>query len=158
MSIYLNCKSHINERGDCSVVALAYGMGISYDEAHRICKKHGRKDRSGFCLRSVFKVSRGSRQSRQFMGRRIGYHTNQHITLERFARLHPTGRYIIGISQHYCALIDGKVHNQHNKNVRIKYYFYISNPKNNASKPQYEVLDNSINICEETQCGKATGE
>lgn len=127
MNSYSKTGRYSFERKDCSVIALSYGIGIDYEKAHEICKKHGRKDNKGFCLRQVFRVSI-YKKSRQFMGRRISYFTNQHITLERFARLHPTGNYIICVSNHYCTLVEGKVLNQSNKNVRVKYYFRISKP------------------------------
>jgi len=88
MNSYSKTGRYSFEKKDCSVIALAYGMNIEYEQAHGICKKRGRKDNKGFCLKPVFKVGIG-KKSRQFMGRRISYHTNQHITLDRFTRLHP---------------------------------------------------------------------
>lgn len=116
---------HSFEKSDCSVIALSYALDIEYSVAHAICKKNGRIDNKGFNLRWVFNVNI-SKKSRQFMGRRIGYHTNKHITLQRFIKSHQEGTYIICVNHHYCCLIDGKLFNQWNKNARVKYYFYVS--------------------------------
>lgn len=158
MDIYANCKSHLGERNDCSVKALARAFDLPYDMAHRICKKSGRKDKSGFDLHySVFELGR-NKKSRVFKGKRIGYHSlKKGITIKRFMRLHPTGTYLICIYRHYCTLIDGELYNQYNKNQRIKYYYYISKLKKNESPDRNEAVVDSIPICEAAQDLKAVG-
>lgn len=120
------------ERGDCSVVALARGMELPYDVAHAMCKKHGRKDKSGFSLHKVFGFQYyGSRKekAKQLKGRRVSIHKNKRGTLATFMKKHPTGTYIICVYQHYCTLVDGKMYNHNSMNDRVKYYFRISKKK-----------------------------
>jgi hypothetical protein len=40
-------KTHPFETRDCSVIALAHSVGISYAEAHTICAQQGRRNRRG---------------------------------------------------------------------------------------------------------------
>lgn len=147
MNIYLNCKSHLNERADCSVRALARGLGVSYDEAHLMCEKKGRKRGGGFSLSPVFGIT-AKKKSRQFKGHRIGYNRPKPITVERFARLHPTGTFIICVHRHYLNLLDGKLFDLIAKGAVIKYYFRISKVKSNDNKSGHEGVDDTNAVCE----------
>lgn len=40
------------ERNDCTVRAIAGAFDLSYEDAHEICKKYGRKDGQGFHIQA----------------------------------------------------------------------------------------------------------
>ena len=44
---YSDDRYLMNEKNDCTVVALASALKISYKAAHKLAKKHGRENRKG---------------------------------------------------------------------------------------------------------------
>lgn len=89
-------SSHPNEKLDCIVRALALAIPMSYDEAHATAKRYGRKDRHRF-------YDMGKHMSNLTGGRPC----SRSGSVGKFAQLHPFGRFIIRVSGHAFALIDG---------------------------------------------------
>lgn len=141
MNVYLKDGRSPDNRNDCSVIALAYAFDIPYQKAYDLCKKAGRIHNKGFDLSDVLKVG-WRKKSRQFLGRRVGYHKRPRMTVGRFQKRHPEGIYIIRVGGHIFTMIDGVMLNQWNKRDIISFYYYVSKPKqNDSTSRQQEMAD-----------------
>jgi len=119
------------EKNDCTVISFSYACGISYQNAHMICKAHGRKDKHGFHINRVFRVDPcvNKKVKRRFIGNKyeIKYFPRPHMTLKSLLKFRPTGIFICTVGHHSFCIKDGVVYNQHNENQLIKYYFEVKN-------------------------------
>jgi hypothetical protein len=107
------------EANDCTVRALANGLGAPYKIAHRIMADAGRKrgcgvlfdawhsvyTRLGFRLISVHGTTRGAR----YVSFRTGIAPQPGSTLENIMHRLQNGRYIVKIRGHVLAVVDGKI-------------------------------------------------
>ena len=98
--------AHSNERNDCTVHATAIAAQIPYYQAHDLLARFGRRPGRGFQYISfVFECNR--KQER--VG---GYRVEQVlmpgiVTLAKFLRDFPKGRFVVRKSGHVFAVIDG---------------------------------------------------
>lgn len=125
-------KNHMNgERGDCSVIAMAYAFGLSYDAAHELCAKHGRKRGCGFNPGKILKVN-ALKKYKQFMNRGVSYHQykKNRPTVRTFIKNHPKGTYMVFVTEHVFTMVDGIPRNQYELGQHVQYYYYISKPFN----------------------------
>ena len=54
---YVVSKSEeYNEENDCAVRAISIAANISYEKAHELCAKHGRKNREGTLMSIIWRV------------------------------------------------------------------------------------------------------
>jgi hypothetical protein len=119
------------ETNDCTVRALANAAEIPYDVAHRVLKKHGRKDRKG----ATFATLNAAYQECGFRlvslhgdGKRACFaarHTNTDsrkwkdgITFGKLVEQIPYGEYIINVTGHAVAVVNGKVIDTFHNNAR----------------------------------------
>ncbi len=94
------------ERNDCSVRAMAEATGRSYEECHAALKKAGREDLAG-CRAAVlsqalglpFETTGREAQARGFRDTRP--------TAAQFIREHLQGVYIVFVTGHFFALVNG---------------------------------------------------
>lgn len=84
------------ERNDCSVRAVALALKMPYAEAHARLKAAGRPDGKG-CYASAVTIATG-----------IKYIRAPRITAAQFMREHPNGIYIVFVTGHFFALINGQ--------------------------------------------------
>lgn len=88
------------EKADCAVRALAIASGMPYAEAHALLKAAGRGDRCATYGRTVSKA----------VGRPMALASTYHADRPTFAqwlREHPKGRFMVFVTGHYFAVIDG---------------------------------------------------
>lgn len=111
-------SSH-SERNDCTVRALANATGMHYADAHALLSKHGRRFRRG----AVFSVYHGayveaglqlvgvygSTKRARFAGRSAGLTSGEGITLGRLMPRLQRGRYVVLITGHALAVVDGRI-------------------------------------------------
>jgi len=120
------------ESNDCTVRALANAADVPYDVAHRVLKKHGRPDRKG----ATFKTLHGAYEECGFRlvslhgdGKRARFaarHTDidsrkwqDGITFGKLVeQLPPYGEYIINVTGHAVAVVNGKVIDTFHNNAR----------------------------------------
>jgi hypothetical protein len=107
------------EKNDCTVRALANAGDIAYEDAHTLLKKHGRKNHcgaffvtmlkayneAGFKLQSVNGTTGAARQS----ARIANVLSSEGITLAKILPKLHTGSYIVNITGHAVAVVDGKL-------------------------------------------------
>lgn len=93
------------QKNDCTVRALAIARGLPYDEAYDILKDAGRKCSRGFdfvrwiatqpwATKIAFPAAKGQRR----------------MTPAQFCIDHPRGTFILRVSKHVFAVVDGVVH------------------------------------------------
>lgn len=109
----------LNESRDCTVRALANSAGLLYGNAHNILRKHGRKDKrgcthhvwhdayigNGMSLVGVYGTTKGAR----YLAKKISVVAQDGITLGRMIPTLTNGSYIVIITGHALAVVDGGV-------------------------------------------------
>lgn len=107
------------ETNDCTVRALASVSGMHYEKAHALLKKNGRKDRCGarfytmqkayneanFSLHSVH----GTTTQAKYVARITGTKAQEGITLGKLLPKLTKGSFIVNVTSHAIAIVDGKV-------------------------------------------------
>jgi hypothetical protein len=107
------------EANDCTVRALANVLGAPYTLAHRLLTAAGRKKGCGLVWSQWSKVySRlglrlvsvhGSTKSARFIAGTLGIRPLEGMTLAKALPALSNGRYVVHISGHVLAVVDGKV-------------------------------------------------
>lgn len=98
-------KSH----NDCTVMALANATGLPYDEAYDILAKAGRKPHKGFHMVDWAK-SATLPDGRTFRWKPLPAVKGQwRANPVSFAIWHPRGSYILRVSKHVMACVDGTI-------------------------------------------------
>ena len=95
------------EKNDCVVKALAIASGKSYEEAHEILKKHGRKNRRGTQRYTSLKAIREVNPSADF--ERIKKPNGSQYTFRTISEAFPKGNYILYVRGHAAAMVDGVI-------------------------------------------------
>jgi uncharacterized protein (DUF3084 family) len=118
------------ESNDCTVRALANAADIAYNVAHRVLKKHGRKDRKGATFKTLhaayeecgFRLTKvcGDGKRARFAIRTVdNIPWAEGITFGRLLEQLPSsGEYIINVTGHAVAVVNGKVIDTFNNNAR----------------------------------------
>jgi hypothetical protein len=92
------------DKKNCTVIALAITADIPYDKAHRIAKDAGRQDNRGFRSEKLIKYYNTKFGRNQF--RKV---KRKPITVQKFIKTHPQGRYYVRRKGHAYAIINGMV-------------------------------------------------
>jgi hypothetical protein len=97
-------SSGIEEKGDCTIRALAISAGIPYKFAHKIGAEAGRKNKKGFHPEKLLKYAK-----REYG---ITYKKKHYksVTIGRFIKENPTGRYYVATNVHAFAIINGTIY------------------------------------------------
>ena len=106
-SMVSDSKAH-GEHNDCTVKALTAATGLSYAECHAALAKAGRPHRKGCVFMVAGKAAAASLGWNMEMLSNSNFRAKTMITAERDA-LFQRGRWVIQVSRHVAALIDGKV-------------------------------------------------
>lgn len=117
-----------DETNDCTVRALASAADIPYDVAHRVLKKHGRKDRKGATFKTLHaayeecgfrlvKVCGDGKRSR-FAAKHTDANWVDGITFGKLVDQLTYGEYIINVTGHAVAVVNGKVIDTFHNNAR----------------------------------------
>jgi len=110
-------RDAFNERADCTVVAIAVAADLPYAEAHSVLAQAGRKHRRGFKLRlwldnqcAVARMKNTPLRIGNYKVERVRFEYMRNVTLAKFLRDFPRGRFIARKRSHAFAVIDGKVY------------------------------------------------
>lgn len=109
----------VSEHRDCTVRALANSAGILYGNAHNILRKHGRKDGKG-CTHKVWHDAYinngmslvgiyGTTKAAKSISWRLNIAAHKGITLGRMLPQLKDGSYLVIITGHALAVVDGAV-------------------------------------------------
>lgn len=127
-NVYFGEGRIASEKNDCTVIALSYACGISYKDAHDICKSHGRKDKKGFGLGWLFPVNNDKRRGKiKIAGCKfeITYFPRPHMNIKSLKRFRNKGNFICVRVGHAFCIKDGVVYNQHNEKQLVKYFWEV---------------------------------
>lgn len=146
---YLKKAAPNGENNDCAVHAVA--LDIPYWKAHKFWAKGGRKPKRGTDMCGII-----GRKPRIIMGHRVSRRKCPHMTVANFVKKHPTGTYMLSAAQHAFTLKDGVLTGlslKINGGQHVKYYFYVSKPKNNETnnKNQPECLGDASEVLQANQ-------
>ena len=103
--------------GDCAVRSIAIATDLSYQEAYDLVNDFGAKERKGSRRRGTSNARTGVHRPtfRRIMDHlewswtptmKVGQGCKVHMRSDEL----PTGTLILNVSKHYCAVIDGVVH------------------------------------------------
>ena len=102
----LKSFSGYNDTNFCTVVSIACAFNWSAGKAHRLLAKHGRPHRRGPSWEAY---SRALEEACKKSGRSLSYLKDFNgMTINRFAKEHPTGTYMIAVKGHVICLKDGE--------------------------------------------------
>ena len=107
------------ESNDCTVRALANAANIPYETAHNLLRKHGRKsargcnsdvwhkayNEAGFRLLGIY----GTTARTRHMSRKLDVNPKSGITIGRMLPSLGDGAYIVVITGHALAIVDGNI-------------------------------------------------
>lgn len=93
-----------DEKNDCVVRALSIAAGVRYETMHRELKDAGRRSR---CRT---KEAVWGTWADEWCGGRLSLPKGRVTTVRGFVEAHPIGRFVVRISGHALAIIDGVVH------------------------------------------------
>jgi hypothetical protein len=115
---------------DCSVRALSNASLLEYEDCEQILTDYGRKFNHGASLNQLVKVcdSAGLRKVQTFgksnqnrlLFAGVATKQQQGITLGKFIKLHPEGRFVVLYSRHAVAVVDGQVVDTINNNPNVR--------------------------------------
>jgi hypothetical protein len=103
IKIIAEANSGIKDGNNCTICALSTAVGIPYNEAFAIGQKAGRKTGKGFNTKKLMETAR----KMGVVYRKIKCGS---ITIQKFIKKYPEGRYIVRISRHAFAIIDGTIY------------------------------------------------
>ena len=126
-----------NETRDCTVRALAISAGIKYYIAHNIARDAGRRSRCGFYVPKIIKEAKKN-------GLQFYKCVRSSITIQKFLKKYPKGRFYCRRSGHAFAVIDGVILDTtpNTPYQRItEAYEFIPKTENNACQPALNVVE-----------------
>lgn len=98
-----------DEKGDCTVRALATATGMSYQAAwDKLYRLQGQKRHTGFRLFDYLREMPDSMGVvRSFKYRAVK--GKPRIKARDFVQMHPSGRFLVQVAHHVTAVVDGKL-------------------------------------------------
>lgn len=92
----------VRDKNACTVNALANTTGMAYEIAHAICAAAGREKGKGFWPKIILKhAKKYGVTSRKVL--------RSSLTLQKFIKKHPQGKFYVASSRHAFAVVDGVV-------------------------------------------------
>ena len=96
-----------NDINCCSVATLSCVTDLSFNHCNLYLRRFGRRHRKGMPMTEVIK---SLEMFTRYHVEDLGYHHGERITLGRFLKLYPKGRYYCCVREHSFAVIDGVVY------------------------------------------------
>ena len=98
------------EKSNCTVVALAAVLGVSYAEAFDMAEEAGRRPRTGF--KSEVLIRYFNKKKSERLGSKFQYAIRKNITIQKFCKRFPAGRFYVRKKGHAFAIVDGVIYNR----------------------------------------------
>lgn len=119
-------SNRYGETNDCSVVATAMVLDLSYNDAHALLYKLGRRARAGFNTMRL-EVHLGSRCSKRVYPTQPN---GSNYTIKTVPSLLPLGKHLIFTAGHVLACINGSILDwTEDRKHRVRYYVSIDAPE-----------------------------
>jgi hypothetical protein len=93
----------IKDNNNCTIVALSTAAGLPYTEAYKIGEKAGRKHGRGFYTCKLMDTAK--KNGIDFRKIKTGG-----ITIQKFLKKNPTGRFVVNRRGHAFAIIEGTIY------------------------------------------------
>jgi hypothetical protein len=113
---------------NCALNAMAIVFNKPYYEVYRTFKQHGRRGGKGASVRMITEALNVLKQgSPEKAINNYQMPTKLKISLSKFAKQYPKGKYYVIKSRHALALIDGVWYDNQKPNPRayVKYFFKV---------------------------------
>lgn len=100
-----------NERNDCTVIATSITCDIPYQEAHKICKAAGRKNRGKLNTQAklIPELENRGYNVTAIPTAYLFQENGCRYTMSTIGKEFSHGKYIVRIKGHVAALVDGKI-------------------------------------------------
>lgn len=116
---HISSSKNFKETNDCTVLAWAHCFDCEYDKAHAWLKRFGRKNRHGMKVSEIQDALKACSRAKTKIG---PYSRSNTITLNRFTKLHPKGRYYVLVRGHAICVKDGIVYDYKDGPRRIVHF------------------------------------
>lgn len=118
----------LSDRNNCALNAMAIVMNKPYYEVYKTFKTYGRVTGKGSSIRMImtsYNVLKHGSPERAINNFQMP--TQVKLSLSKFAKLYPKGKYYVIKSNHALALIDGVWYDNQVPNPRsyVKYFFKV---------------------------------
>lgn len=122
------------DRNNCALNAMAIVLNKPYYEVYKAFKLVGRRGGKGSSIKMITEAYNGFKwQSMadigidKFIKTKFQYPTKVKLSLAKFAKMYPKGKYYVIKSRHALALIDGVWYDNQVPNPRsyVKYFFKV---------------------------------
>ena len=107
-----SCSRRLKETNDCTVHAWSYCFDAPYEACRQWLAKFGRKPRRGPTLTQLKEALASCKKAKVKVG---PYSKNNRITLAKFIKQHPKGRYFVVVRGHALCVKDGVVYDHSEK-------------------------------------------
>lgn len=97
-------RAPITDRRDCGVRALSVAAAVEYLTAHAACAARGRRNGRGMHWHDLLHAARDVGAPAQIL---LDPYSG---TLTRFVAEHPAGHWLVFVSGHFLAVVNGTVH------------------------------------------------
>ena len=123
-----------SDRENCALNAMSIVFSKPYYEVYKAFKAVGRRGGKGSSIKQITEAFNGFKwqsmpgvSSDKFIDKHFQYPTKVKLSLAKFARMYPKGKYYVIKSNHALALIDGVWYDNQVPNPRsyVKYFFKV---------------------------------
>lgn len=102
----LEASKRMKETNDCTVLAWSVAFDAPYERSHAWLRKHGRRNGRGMLPSAFLKAF----QACKIVKVKVGPYTKENrITVAKFCKDHPKGRYLVHNVNHAFVINDGVV-------------------------------------------------
>lgn len=128
-ALYEEDRERMSETNDCTVVSLAYALGITYPEAHEAMRRAGREHRRAAWMHPAVEGLEPG------VATPVKLPYEYSITLAEFVSAHPRGRFLLGVTEHALVVVDGRICDHSDKVRRRVSYAWRINLQPNKESP-----------------------
>lgn len=117
-----------SDRNNCALNAMSIVLNKPYYEVYQTFKDFGRREGRGVSVKMITcSLNAFKKLPKEELEKNYQMPTKLKISLAKFAKMYPKGKYYVIKSNHALALIDGVWHDNQVPNPRsyVKYFFKV---------------------------------
>jgi hypothetical protein len=118
----------LSDKNNCALNAMSIVLNKPYYDVYKVFKDHGRVGGRGASVRMITTALNVLKQgTKEKAINNWQMPTKLKLSLDKFAKMYPTGKYYVIKSKHALALIDGVWYDNQKPNPRayVKYFFKV---------------------------------
>jgi hypothetical protein len=119
----------LSDKNNCALNAMSIVLNKPYYDVYKVFKDHGRVGGRGASVRMITTALNVLKQGTPEKAiNNWQMPTKLKLSLDKFAKMYPTGKYYVIKSKHALALIDGVWYDNQKPNPRayVKYFFKVN--------------------------------